>query len=72
MVEIVSGVTADDLIVTAGQLKLRDGMPVRVAAAEGAPDNAATSRLDQPASARAEPVSTPAKAGTASAPSPKS
>ena len=35
-VEVLSGVGADDTIVTAGQLKLRDGMPVRVAAAAGA------------------------------------
>ena len=38
-VEIVSGIGAGDVVVTAGQLKLRDGVPVRVAgtgaAAEG-------------------------------------
>jgi len=72
MVEVVSGVTPDDLIVTAGQLKLRDGMPVRVAAAEVAPDSAATSRLDRPASAKAESASAPAKPGATSAVSPKS
>jgi len=32
-VEILSGVAKDDLVVTAGQLKLRDGAPVAVAAA---------------------------------------
>ena len=72
MVEVVSGVTPDDMIVTAGQLKLRDGMSVRVAAAEVAPDSAATSRLDGPASAKAESVSPPAKPGATSAVSPKS
>jgi len=60
------------MIVTAGQLKLRDGMSVRVAAAEVAPDSAATSRLDGPASAKAESVSPPAKPGATSAVSPKS
>jgi membrane fusion protein (multidrug efflux system) len=29
--EIVSGIAPDDVIVTAGQLKIRDGMPVRIA-----------------------------------------
>ena len=33
-VEIVNGVNKDDVIVTAGQLKLRDGVSVRVAGAE--------------------------------------
>jgi membrane fusion protein (multidrug efflux system) len=37
--EIVQGVALDDVVVTAGQLKLRDGMPVNVA---GAPVNAAS------------------------------
>jgi membrane fusion protein, multidrug efflux system len=33
MVEILNGVAKDDVVVTAGQLKLRDGAPVTVAAA---------------------------------------
>ncbi|MBN8442588.1 MAG: efflux RND transporter periplasmic adaptor subunit [Thauera sp.] len=36
MVEIVDGLAADALVVTAGQLKLRDGAPVKVAAQGGA------------------------------------
>jgi membrane fusion protein (multidrug efflux system) len=40
-VEIVNGVTRDDVVVTAGQLKLRDGVTVRVAGAAGAPKAAA-------------------------------
>jgi membrane fusion protein (multidrug efflux system) len=36
-VEILSGVAKDDLVVTAGQLKLRDGAPVSVAAAAPPP-----------------------------------
>lgn len=35
-VEIVDGLVADDMVVTAGQLKLRDGVPVR-AIGQGAP-----------------------------------
>jgi membrane fusion protein (multidrug efflux system) len=35
-VEVVSGVDKGDVIVTAGQLRLRDGVAVRVAGAEGA------------------------------------
>jgi membrane fusion protein (multidrug efflux system) len=37
--EIVQGVALEDVVVTAGQLKLRDGMPVNIA---GAPVNAAS------------------------------
>ena len=37
--EVVNGIAADDVIVTAGQLKLRDGVPVRLA---GAPVTAAS------------------------------
>jgi membrane fusion protein, multidrug efflux system len=44
MVEILTGVAKDDVVVTAGQLKLRDGAPVTVAAA--APANAAPDKGD--------------------------
>jgi len=70
-VELVSGVGADDLIVTAGQLKLRDGVPVRVAAPV-APDAAAESRSSGPASAKAEAVSAPAKGESLVQATPKS
>jgi membrane fusion protein (multidrug efflux system) len=36
-VEIVQGLAADDVVVTAGQLKLRDGVPVRIANGGAAP-----------------------------------
>lgn len=36
VVEIVRGVTKDDVVVTAGQLKIRDGAPVKVAATPAA------------------------------------
>lgn len=45
-VEIVNGVTRDDVVVTAGQLKLRDGVTVRVAGAAGAPKAAAGSGVN--------------------------
>jgi membrane fusion protein (multidrug efflux system) len=52
-VEIVNGINKGDVIVTAGQLKLRDGVSVRVAGAEApvpaaslAPMNAPTSMID--------------------------
>jgi membrane fusion protein, multidrug efflux system len=39
MVEILNGVAKGDLVVTAGQLKLRDGAPVSVAGAASAKDS---------------------------------
>jgi len=42
-VEVVDGLAADDVIVTAGQLKLRDGAPVR-AIGQGAPAKAAEAK----------------------------
>ena len=36
-VEVVQGLAAEDIVVTAGQLKLRDGVPVRVANGSAAP-----------------------------------
>jgi membrane fusion protein (multidrug efflux system) len=38
-VEILNGVAKDDVIVTAGQLKLRDGAPVNIAGAPTAQSN---------------------------------
>jgi membrane fusion protein, multidrug efflux system len=43
VVEILRGVTKDDVIVTAGQLKIRDGAPVKVAATGLAADAPASS-----------------------------
>lgn len=64
-VEILNGVARDDIVVTAGQLKLRDGAPVTVAAAAmPAPTVAAPSVT--PASAA------PVKAESPVAPAPKS
>jgi membrane fusion protein (multidrug efflux system) len=52
-VEIVNGVGRDDLVVTAGQLKLRDGAPVAIAAGNPATDAKAS------AAAPAAPAATP-------------
>ncbi len=65
LVEIVDGLVAGDLVVTAGQLKLRDGSPVTVALGRAGPTEAA----GKPGSSnggtadKAETVATPAKAG---------
>jgi membrane fusion protein (multidrug efflux system) len=48
-VEIVKGVNKDDIIVTAGQLKLRDGMSVRVAGAETPVPAASLAPMSAPA-----------------------
>jgi membrane fusion protein (multidrug efflux system) len=66
MVEIVDGVAAGDLVVTAGQLKLRDGAPVTVAAGRQGPPIAAGKSATANGSTpdKAETVATPAKAGT--------
>jgi membrane fusion protein (multidrug efflux system) len=65
MVEILTGVAKDDLVVTAGQLKLRDGAPVSVAAATPAAPVASA-----PVAAPADAA--PAKVENASPPTPKS
>ena len=49
-VEIVNGVNKDDVIVTAGQLKLRDGVSVRVAGAETPVPAASLAPMSAPAS----------------------
>lgn len=48
-VEVLSGLAAGDLVVTAGQLKIRDGSAVRVVGAEGAKDPPAAAQAPQPA-----------------------
>jgi hypothetical protein len=50
MVEIVDGVAAGDLVVNAGQLKLRDGTPVSIAGA-GKPNGGAASAKAAPGAA---------------------
>ncbi len=62
--EVVAGVGPDDIVVTAGQLKLRDGVPVKVAAA---PMAAATADAGTAPDGRAKstPTSAPSKAGAA-------
>jgi len=47
-VEILNGVAKDDVIVTAGQLKLRDGAPVNVAGAASAKSSATAAALPTP------------------------
>jgi membrane fusion protein (multidrug efflux system) len=69
-VEILNGVAKDDLIVTAGQLKLRDGAPVSVAdVAKVAPTVAAPAA---PPSESDATVISPAKADSLALPAPKS
>ncbi len=48
-VEVLSGLVAGDMVVTAGQLKIRDGSAVRVAGAEGAKAASADAPAPQPA-----------------------
>jgi membrane fusion protein, multidrug efflux system len=69
-VEIVSGVAPDDVIVTAGQLKLRDGVSVRIAGAgPGGPAKAAVGEPSAPPSAPATSgLVTPVNAAPARAP----
>jgi membrane fusion protein (multidrug efflux system) len=60
-VEVLAGVTLDDVIVTAGQLKLRDGASVKVAGAD-APKG--------PATAAAQPAAAPPAGSSGTAPAP--
>jgi membrane fusion protein (multidrug efflux system) len=74
-VEILTGLAKDDLVVTAGQLKLRDGASVSVAAAAGAVPPVAAPAVAPTAGGAAviAPVNaSPAKAENLSAPAPKS
>ena len=67
--EVVNGVGPDDLIVTAGQLKLRDGVPVRVA---GAAVTAASADAPAAPGVRAKDDAAPARNGPAAPGTPKS
>ncbi len=70
-VEIVKGLAAGDTVVTAGQLKLRDGALVSIAELRGTAD--APARADTGGSivpAKAESVPVPAKAESATPPRP--
>ena len=74
-VEILTGVAKDDVVVTAGQLKLRDGVSVSVAAAAGAVPPVAAPAVAPTAGGAAviTPANaSPAKAENLSAPAPKS
>ena len=68
-VEIVNGVSRDDVVVTAGQLKLRDGVPVKIVDAAAAKGSAAAAKPESPAPAGEPPT---APADKASTPPPKS
>jgi membrane fusion protein (multidrug efflux system) len=71
-VEILNGVDKDDVVVTAGQLKLRDGAPVSVAAA-AVPAPVAAPTAAAPTGAAINPIRTsPAEADNRPLPSPKS
>jgi len=61
-VEIVNGINKGDVIVTAGQLKLRDGVSVRVAGAETPVPAASVAPMKAPASESASGIVTPANA----------
>jgi hypothetical protein len=63
-VEVVKGVAPGETIVTAGQLKLRDGTPVTLATVAKAGANAAAPKADN--------GSPPAKADSGAARAPKS
>jgi len=72
MVEIVAGVAAGDTVVSAGQLKLRDGSPVAIAGAGKPQGSTAGSAAPAGANGRApvkgEAMAAPAKADGAAAP----
>jgi membrane fusion protein, multidrug efflux system len=76
-VEILAGVTQDDIVVTAGQLKLRDGAPVTVASTESAsgPSTAAgppVAPKDGGTAVITPATTAPGKADAAQPPAPKS
>jgi len=75
-VEILNGVDKDDMVVTAGQLKLRDGAPVSIAGTAPAPSTmAAPAPMSSPASGPAmisPATASPGKANPTPAPAPKS
>jgi len=75
-VEILNGVDKDDMVVTAGQLKLRDGAPVNIAGtAPAAPTVAAPAPTSSAASGPAmisPATASPVKADPVSAPASKS
>jgi membrane fusion protein (multidrug efflux system) len=70
MVEVVSGLTTGDMVVTAGQLKIRDGAAVRIAGADnakGAPAAQASPPPAAPAPGAAAAGDAPVKAENAPA-----
>ena len=77
-VEVLNGLGKDDVVVTAGQLKLRDGAPVAIAA--GRPRGTAKASAAVPAgsgspppakSGGSAPAAAPAKADASAPPSPR-
>ena len=68
--EIVAGISANDVIVTAGQLKLRDGMSVQVSPATSSAG--ITTPPEVPGAPGMAPVSVPAKAENVVRAAPKS
>ncbi len=70
--EVLKGLSDGDVVITAGQLKIREGVAVQVAAAQSAPPAAAKSEAATTVPPKAEASSAvPAKADAA-APAPKS
>ena len=68
-VEVLNGLAKDDIVVTAGQLKLRDGVPVIIAGAGNASPTVAPATASAIAPAQ---VSPPNADNTRAAPAPKS
>jgi membrane fusion protein, multidrug efflux system len=74
-VEVLKGLTANDIVITAGHLKIRDGVPV-IVAGPASPDSTALPRAPEPGSEATAPggttVISPAKAENLVRPTPKS
>jgi membrane fusion protein (multidrug efflux system) len=74
-VEVLNGLGKDDVVVTAGQLKLRDGTPVAFAAGrpagEAKASAAAPAGSGSPPPAKSQGGAAPAKADAAAPPSPR-
>jgi membrane fusion protein, multidrug efflux system len=62
-VEVLQGLTAGDVVVTAGQLKLRDGLPVRIAEEKSADKGQSKSASDSPQPSPPGGTGTGSKAG---------
>jgi membrane fusion protein (multidrug efflux system) len=75
-VEVLKGLTANDIVITAGHMKIRDGVPVTLTGTAASPDSSALPRAPMPGSEATAPAGTtvisPAKAENLVRPAPKS